>query len=228
MKAGPQIYVQDQKVAYINASADFTIAGDLRLATGSANNHPKLYLGPQGHTITLAHSHYEGNTKNSSLIVQGSGTVLIESNLTPATGFQCNDTATLAVKPGVSLGAGSVSVASGATFKVSESGTLDRAGNMTIADGATLAFNFSERATAPTLALASGKTATISGAVNVKVSATDDLRPNGGTYALTSGFDFTGKTVNVVDQPGWVKSVSVDESGNLVLTTIAGFMMSVR
>ena len=134
----------------------------------------------------------------------------------------------MAVKPGVSLGAGSVSVASGATFKVSESGALDRAGNMTIADGATLAFNFTERATAPTLALASGKTATISGAVNVKVSATDDLRVTGGIYALTSGFDFTGKTVNVVDQPEWVKSVEIVD-GNLVLTAKGlGLMLIVK
>jgi len=73
----------------------------------------------------------------------------------------------------------------------------------------------------------SPNTKAISGAVNVKVSATDDLRPKCGTYALTSGFDFTGKTVNVVDQPDWVKSVSVDESGNLVLTTRAGFMVFV-
>ena len=121
-----------------------------------------------------------------------------------------------------------MSVASGATFKVSESGALDRAGNMTIADGATLAFNFTERATAPTLALASGKTATISGAVNVKVSATDDLRVTGGIYALTSGFDFTGKTVNVVDQPEWVKSVEIVD-GNLVLTAKGlGLMLIVK
>ena len=51
---------------------------------------------------------------------------------------------------------------------------------------------------------------------NVKISASDDIRPKDGTYTLTGGMDFTGKTVNIVDRPDWVQSVEIDASGNLV------------
>lgn len=47
--------------------------------------------------------------------------------------------------------------------------------------------------------------ATVSGdTVNVKVSAANGIRPKGGTHTLTSGIDFTGKTVNLVEAPGVV------------------------
>ena len=70
-------------------------------------------------------------------------------------------------------------------------------------------------ATAPVL---SASSATVSGdTVNVKVSAADGIRPKGGTHTLTSGIDFTGKTVNLVEAPDWVQSVGVG-GGNIVLT----------
>ena len=76
-------------------------------------------------------------------------------------------------------------------------------------------FEFND-VTTPSLAVASGKTVTIGSTVNVKVSAADGIRPNGGTHTLTSGMNFTGKTVNIVDRPDWVQSVEIDASGNLV------------
>ena len=40
--------------------------------------------------------------------------------------------------------------------------------------------------------------------------------------------DLTGKTVNVIDPPEWVESVSIDGSGNLVLKakSLKGLMIS--
>ena len=52
-------------------------------------------------------------------------------------------------------------------------------------------------------------------AVNVKLTA--DVSMNGGTFALTSGMDFTGKTVNIIDKPKWVKSVQI-VNGDIVAT----------
>lgn len=43
---------------------------------------------------------------------------------------------------------------------------------------------------------------TSGGAVNVKLTAAADVEPRG-EYVLTSGLDFTGKTVNLVDPPDW-------------------------
>ena len=39
-------------------------------------------------------------------------------------------------------------------------------------------------------------------------------------YTLTSGYDFTGKTINVIDRPKWVKSVFVSPQGNIVLEVV--------
>ena len=94
-----------------------------------------------------------------------------------------------------------------------------RLGNLTLKNGATLKFNFTNRRIAPVLAKASGKTATVGSTVYVKVSADASIeRPCGGEHILTSGIDFTGKTVDLADgNPDWVTGVSVDDSGNIVL-----------
>lgn len=107
-------------------------------------------------------------------------------------------------------------VYSGGTIEVSESGAFTVSSKFTLADGACLGFNFTDRAVAPSLAVASGKTVTIGSTVNVKISASDGIKPKCGNYTLTSGMNFTGKTVNIVDRPDWVQSVEVDASGNLV------------
>ena len=66
--------------------------------------------------------------------------------------------------------------------------------------------------------LLSGTSVTVSGSsVNVKFSAADGIQMNGGVFTLTSGWDFSGKTLNVVDRPKWVQSAEIDGSGNIVL-----------
>ena len=66
----------------------------------------------------------------------------------------------------------------------------------------------------------SASSATVSGdTVNVKVSADAGIRPSSSrTHTLTSGYDFTDKTVNLVEAPDWVQSVGIDGGGNIVLT----------
>ena len=106
-----------------------------------------------------------------------------------------------------------------------------RLGNLTLKNGATLKFNFTNRRIAPVLAKASGKTATVGSTVYVKVSADASIeRPCGGEHILTSGIDFTGKTVDLADgNPEWVTGVSVDGSGNIVLNVEpTGLMIIVR
>ena len=88
-------------------------------------------------------------------------------------------------------------------------------------DGATLAFNFTDRATPPVLAVADGKTITATGAVTVNISSANEVRPKGGTYVLTTcgGFDAEGVTVSLAaDAPNWAAGrLSVNSDGNLVL-----------
>lgn len=79
-----------------------------------------------------------------------------------------------------------------------------------------LGFNFTDRTTAPTLAVSD---VSANGAVKVKVSAAIGVRPSVSAKVLTSGGGFIGVNVSLDEngKPDWAKGVSVDGSGNLVL-----------
>ena len=92
-------------------------------------------------------------------------------------------------------------------------------GDLTLKDGAALAFNFTNRKTAPMLAVAS---VTAGGTVNVKVSIADGGRPVGGTYTLTSGGGFGEAALALAaGTPDWVKEIGKDGEGNIVITVKA-------
>ena len=111
-------------------------------------------------------------------------------------------------------------VNSGATLQVAQSGTVALDGGLTLADGAVLGFNFTQKKVAPVLDL-TDKTVTVNGEVKVKVTAATGIRPiiKSNQFALTSGGKFTGASVALAEgSADWVKDVSVDENGNIVLT----------
>ena len=207
-----QIYIQKNRSATIYPSADFSItrsfagnnAGSYVLSTTDYND------ASIGRTITVTAAINAGKVS-----VTGKGCVLFNAAGGTTQGLTAGDSATVAVNAGKKPGNGAVTMNGTSTLKVAQSGTVTLGGNPTLGASASLAFNFTQRRTAPTLALKSAST--IPGAVNVKVSADGNLRPKGGTYALTSGYDFTGKTVDVADPPEWVKGISVDAGGNIVL-----------
>ena len=171
-------------------------------------------------TITFEGSLLQRGNHYGSAMVAGCGMAVFPSSATANRNVSVDDGATLAVSTGavfsVTTSDTTSTVNSGGTIEVSESGVFTVSSKFTLADGACLGFNFTDKAVAPSLAVASGKTVTIGSTVNVKISASDDIRPKGGTYTLTGGMDFTGKTVNIVDRPDWVQSVEIDASGNLV------------
>ncbi len=131
-------------------------------------------------------------------------------------GLAVHESATVAVDAGCIPGTGAVALNDASTLKVAQSGTVALAGALKMADGAVLAFNFTDKAVAPMLKLASGTTAPAT--VNVRLSCDKGATPPaGGEYQLTSGYDFTGKSINVENRPPWAASVLVDKSGNLVM-----------
>lgn len=111
-------------------------------------------------------------------------------------------------------------VSSSATLEVGASGALYVNGKtLTLADRASLGFNFTERATAPVFALGSKNTPTLTvgGVVAVKLSG---VRPRAGEHVLTTcgGFDADGVTVSLAEgAPKWAKGVYVNTDGNIVL-----------
>ena len=136
-------------------------------------------------------------------------------------GLMVTNSATVSVMPGARPGKGYVTLEDTSTLQVAASGTVTLGGNLTVADGAALAFNFTDKTTPPVLAMADGKTVTLGSQSNVivKISSKGDLRPKGGTYTLTSGGKFADATALLAsDSPRWVKGVKVVD-GEIVLET---------
>ena len=184
-------------------------------------------------TITVRGPIGAGNADSLSAAVTGIGTFVFaftnENNYasTFSGGLTVGDSATVAVKPGARPGKGVVTLEDTSTLQVAASGTVTLGGALTLGENANLAFNFTDKATAPQLAIPAAST--IPATVNVKISANEGIRPSSSqTHTLTSTFDFTGKTVNLVDKPDWVRSVDIVD-GNLVLTVKSkGLMIIVQ
>ena len=164
------------------------------------------------------------------LVVKGNGEFAFETSYDDesawkvfAGGLTVTNAATVSVKPGCKPGKGAVTMNGGTTLKVAGSGTVALGGELTLADGATLAFNFTERGATPVLVATNG--VTVAGDVRVRVSAAGKVRPVGGEHVLTTGGGFTGATVTLVtdDLPHWMTggSLSVNGDGNLVLSVVS-------
>ena len=157
----------------------------------------------------------------------GCGKVVCTSAVKSNRGLRVYDGATLALNPntdtfGLSDQTFYVynedSGTAGGTLEVAGSGTVKLTGDLSLADGTALAFNFTDRSTPPQLALSSGNTLTASGAVNVKISG--EVWPKSGEKILTTcgGFDAEGVTVSLAEgAPMWVNGLSVNTDGNLVI-----------
>lgn len=193
------------------------VQGTLNLNTTGDDGNP--------HKITF--NGYGSINQGGTVNIKGNGTVELCNSINGGLKVNVKDAATLSVKRGKSPGNADshVTVESGATLEIAESAVTAGAasvtplGNLTLNDGATLAFNFTDRKFAPVLGHTAGKTTTVGSTVYVKVLADESIeRPRGGAHVLTSGIDFTGTTVALADgKPDWVTGVSVDDSGNIVL-----------
>ena len=216
-------YVQKSLSSTLKPSADYAINAPINSAGSSYS--PTLTIGTSDYFDSAVGRKVTVNGVIGTrycLNVTGIGEVVFNSVSTFVRGTVVSDSATLAVNDGCKPGNGAVTMNGTSTLKVAQSGTVTLGGKLTLTANAALAFNFTERATAPVL---SASSATVSGdMVNVKVSAADGIRPKGGTHTLTSGIDFTGKTVNLVDPPDWVQSVDIVD-GNLVLTVKSDGLM---
>ena len=214
--------ISGTKKFYLNANAnrggvvrpndsDFTISTTIGVrapftlnTTGADGN---------GHKITIA-SPFDMDGYGSATTIAGTGTVLVNAVNTYQGNVNVTDTATLAINPGKKMTTGAITVNSGATLQVAESGT-NTVNNLTLADGAILGFNFTQRKVAPVLEVSG--TVMANGTIKVKVGGEQPAFLNGGKHVLTSGGKFTGATVARADgTPSWVNSVSVDENDNIV------------
>lgn len=135
--------------------------------------------------------------------------------------FTVNSGATLALAHGTDLGNGVVAVQDGGTLEVAESGTVTLKGDLSLADGAVLGFNFTERRNDPVLALASGKSVvfTEGASTNIVVKVSGDVWPTGGEKVLTTCGGFNAEIVSLAaGAPKWASGLTVNGDGNIVLS----------
>ena len=161
---------------------------------------------------------------SGAVTIVGNGMVVANSSVKPGTSpVTVEGGATLAINPGKLITNGKMTVNSGATLSLPQSGEVTLGGDLTLADGAILAFNFTNRKVEPILALASEKSLSFDGEgeKNIAVKVSGDVWPLGGKHILTAtgGFNAEGVTVSLITEgaPKWAKDVYVNEDGNIVL-----------
>ena len=160
---------------------------------------------------------------SGGVTIVGNGRVVANSSADPGTNVvTVEGGATLAINPGKLITNGKMTVNSGATLSLPQSGAVTLGGDLELADGSTLAFNFTERKVGPLLALASEKSLSFvgEGEKNIAVKVSGDVWPVGGKHILTAtgGFKAEGVTVSLAEgAPKWAKGVYVNEDGNIVL-----------
>ena len=173
---------------------------------------------------TIPHTIHVLNRIGSSgnMTVKGCGKLVFEHYSDFWGALTVQDTATVAVNPdcGFSRG-GKTTVSSGATIEVAQSGSLSFGRDLTLADGAILGFNFTEKA--PPVLNLSGKTLTLNGQKNivVKITAAEGKSAKRGANVLTAGGKFAGANVTLAEgAPKWVKGIKV-ENNEIVLDVIS-------
>lgn len=125
--------------------------------------------------------------------------------------------------------AGKGKVVCNATLQVTQSGTVALGGNLTLADGSVLDFNFTEKKPAPVLDV-TDKAVTLGSKSNivVRVTADEGRRAKGGVSELTKGGKFANANVSLADgAPKLALRVRV-VNGNIVLVCPSGTSIIVR
>ena len=173
---------------------------------------------------TIPHTIHVLNRIGSSgnMTVKGCGKLVFEHYSDFWGTLTVQDTATVAVNPGCGFSrGGKTTVNSGATIEVAQSGSLSFGRDLTLADGAILGFNFTEKA--PPVLNLSGKTVTLNGQKNiiVKITAAEGKSAKSGANVLTAGGKFAGANVTLAEgAPKWAKRVRVNENNEIVLDVI--------
>jgi hypothetical protein len=169
---------------------------------------------------TIPHTIHVLNRIGSSgnMTVKGCGRLVFEHYSDFWGALTVQDTATVAVNPGCGFSrGGKTTVSSGAAVEVAQSGSLSFGRDLTLADGAILGFNFTEKA--PPVLNMSGKTVTLGSQkdIVVNITAVEGKRAYGGVNVLTAGGKFAGANVTLAEgAPKWVRSVRV-ENNEIVL-----------
>ena len=164
---------------------------------------------------TLTSDIYSG----AGMDVMGEGEITFGLAAAFTGGVTASGTSIVSVNAGCSPGSGAVTLNDTATLRVAQSGAATLGGELTTEANTTLAFNFTDSATAPTLT-ATGVVLPADGAVGVEITSDNGFAS--GSYTLISGAGLTnGNLAKFEMNPrlskDWRGSLSISD-GNLVLT----------
>ena len=214
---------------YYDNTIGRTITSEALIGAANTGSAAKFRVAVKGiGKFVFANTTDSANIFSGGLTVNDSATVEVMPNSWPGRGaVTLNGTSTLLMHTGGAARTGAITVCSNATLKVVESGTVSLGGNLTLNDGATLAFNFTDKRTPPVLNLA-GVALGEQKTVKVSLSSADGIRPaytsgNEGKYELTSDGAFAAVkndiSISLVGNvPDWANDVAVNDAGNIVIS----------
>ena len=174
-----------------------------------------------------------GNGKGR-LTVNGCGKLLFEYAPVFGGGLYVKENATVSCNAGCGPTSCTIDVGTSAAFEVAESGVVKIGKGMALANGATLKFNFTERNKPPVIDFGNNSVSVAeNGQVKLDISAQGFTRPAVGVYKLTEGLTHergfvAGSVVLAENAPHWVKSLAVDDTGNVLLDVSVGTKIIVR
>ena len=207
----------------IVAESDFVISATIL-------NRGKLFIDADSYNVTLRYNSDVGGICGEGKITVSGGEIIVDYDINELTqkdnyrkpSFTASSGATLTFNKGGNIGAGELTIEEGGTLEIAESATVTHNGDLSLSNGAALAFNFTDRILLPQLALAAGKSVkfTEGESTNILVKVSGDVWPVSGDKLLTTcgGFNAEGVTVALAEgAPKWAKGVKI-EDGNIVLT----------
>ncbi len=167
---------------------------------------------------------------SGNVTVKGCGKLVFEHYSDFLGALTVQDTATVAVNFGCGFSrGGNATVNSGATLEMAQSGSLSFGKNLTLANGAILGFNFTDK-TPPVLNM-TDKTLTLNGQKNiiVKITAVEGKSAKSGANVLTAGGKFAGANVTLAEgAPKWVKGVRVENNEIVLESKPTGLVVIIR
>ena len=183
------------------------------------------------HTVRVKGGIGNGTGK---VTVNGCGKLLFEYGSWFGGGLYVKDNATVSCNAGCGPTNCTINVGTSAAFEVAQSGEVKIGKGMVLADGATLKFNFTERNKPPVIDFGNNSVSVAEdGQVKIDISAQGFSRPAVGVYKLTEGLTHergfvAGSVVLAENAPHWVKSLAVDDAGNISLDVSVGTKIIVR
>ena len=207
----------------IVAESDFVISATIL-------NRGKLFIDADSYNVTLRYNSDVGGIYGEGKITVSGGEIIVDYDINELTQkddyrkppFTVSSGATLTFNKGGNIGAGELTIEEGGTLEIAESATVTHNGDLSLSNGAELAFDFTDRIRLPQLALAAGKSVkfTEGESTNIFVKVSGDVWPVSGDKLLTTcgGFNADGVTVELAEgAPKWAQDVKI-EDGNIVLT----------